>query len=48
VNSINQLRNAIDDDIYPIEVPYNYPPSNHIACAFRRRIIVGNLQLSSF
>jgi uroporphyrinogen decarboxylase len=34
VNSINQLRNAIDDDIYPIEVPYNYPPSNHIACAF--------------
>lgn len=34
VNSINQLRIAIDDDIYPIEVPYNYPPSNHIACAF--------------
>jgi len=34
VNSIDQLRVAIDDDIYPIEVPYNYPPSNHIACAF--------------
>lgn len=34
VHSIDQLRNAIDDDIYPIEVPYNYPPSNHIACAF--------------
>jgi len=34
VNSIDQLRIAIDDDIYPIEVPYNYPPSNHIACAF--------------
>ncbi len=34
VSGIDQLRNAIDDDIYPIEVPYNYPPSNHIACAF--------------
>lgn len=34
VNSIDQLREVIDDDIYPIEVPYNYPPSNHIACAF--------------
>ncbi|MEN8248175.1 MAG: uroporphyrinogen decarboxylase family protein [Bacteroidota bacterium] len=34
VSSIDQLRYAIDDDIYPIEVPYHYPPSNHIACAF--------------
>ena len=34
VASIDQLRKVIDDDIYPIEVPYNYPPSNHIACAF--------------
>ena len=34
VKDIDQLREAIDDDIYPIEVPYNYPPSNHIACAF--------------
>lgn len=34
VNSIDQLRIEIEDDIYPIEVPYNYPPSNHIACAF--------------
>jgi len=34
VNSMNRLRELIDDDIYPIEVPYNYPPSNHIACAF--------------
>ena len=34
VSSIDQLRNMLDDDIYPIEVPYNYPPSNHIACAF--------------
>lgn len=34
VHSIDQLRITMDDDIYPIEVPYNYPPSNHIACAF--------------
>jgi len=34
VNSIDELRTVIGDDIYPIEVPYNYPPSNHIACAF--------------
>jgi len=35
VNSMDELRILLDDDIYPIEVPYNYPPSNHIACAFR-------------
>jgi len=35
VESIDQLRISIDDDIYPIKVPYNYPPSNHIACAFK-------------
>jgi uroporphyrinogen decarboxylase len=34
VTSIDHLKKIIDDDIYPIEVPYNYPPSNHIACAF--------------
>ena len=34
VSSIDRLREVLDDDIYPIEVPYNYPPSNHIACAF--------------
>ncbi|MEN8230613.1 MAG: uroporphyrinogen decarboxylase family protein [Bacteroidota bacterium] len=34
VSSFDRLRDLIDDDIYPIEVPYNYPPSNHIACAF--------------
>lgn len=34
VKSIDKLKKNIDDDIYPIEVPYNYPPSNHIACAF--------------
>ena len=34
VNSIDELKKVIDDDIFPIEVPYDYPPSNHIACAF--------------
>jgi uroporphyrinogen decarboxylase len=34
VRSIDELKKVIDDDVYPIEVPYNYPPSNHIACAF--------------
>jgi len=34
VTSIDHLRLVVDDDIYPIEVPYNNPPSNHIACAF--------------
>jgi uroporphyrinogen decarboxylase len=34
VSSMDELKLAIDDDIYPIEVPYNYAPSNHIACAF--------------
>ena len=34
VSSIDELKIKLDDDIYPIEVPYNYPPSNHIACAF--------------
>lgn len=34
VNSMAELKELLDDDIYPIEVPYNYPPSNHIACAF--------------
>ena len=35
VNSMDELRTLLDDDIYPIEVPYHYPPSNHIACAFK-------------
>ncbi len=35
VSSVDQMKKLIDDDIYPVEVPYNYPPSNHIACAFK-------------
>ncbi len=34
VSDLDHLREKIDDDIYPIEVPYHYPPANHIACAF--------------
>ncbi len=35
VNSMDGLKRILDDDIYPVDVPYDYPPSNHIACAFR-------------
>lgn len=34
VNSMHELKLLLDDDIYPVEVPYNFPPANHIACAF--------------
>ncbi|MFA6271077.1 MAG: uroporphyrinogen decarboxylase family protein [Candidatus Paceibacterota bacterium] len=34
VNSIDELKMKIGDDIYPVEVPYHHPPANHIACAF--------------
>jgi len=34
VRSMHELKVKLDDDIYPIEVPYHYPPANHIACAF--------------
>ena len=34
VNSIDELKRKIGDDIYPVEVPYHHPPANHIACAF--------------
>jgi uroporphyrinogen decarboxylase len=34
VKSVDELKILLDDDIYPVEVPYNFPPSNHIACAF--------------
>ena len=35
VVSVDELKVLLDDDIYPIEVPYHYPPWNHIACAFK-------------
>lgn len=31
---IATVKKIIDDDIWPIEVPYDCPPINHIACAF--------------
>lgn len=34
VSSISGLKQKLDDDIWPIEVPFNCPPANHIACAF--------------
>jgi len=34
VSDMVQLKQKIGDDIWPVEVPYNCPPANHIACAF--------------
>lgn len=34
VSNYRQLKEQIGDDIYPIDVPFNKPPLNHIACAF--------------
>lgn len=33
VNSVDELKEKIDDDIYPICVPYNNPPTNDIGCS---------------
>ncbi len=33
------LKRQLDDDIYPVEVAYNHPPANHIACAFDWHIV---------
>jgi uroporphyrinogen decarboxylase len=34
VGTYSELKAKIGDDIYPVEVPFNHPPLNHIACAF--------------
>jgi uroporphyrinogen decarboxylase len=34
VSSVTELKQKLGDDIWPIEVPFDCPPSNHIACAF--------------
>lgn len=34
VEDMDGLKRRIDDDIYPVDVPFNCPPANHIACAF--------------
>ena len=33
VDSIEELKRKIDDDVYPIPVPYNNPPTNDIGCS---------------
>ena len=33
VNTVDELRRKIDDDVYPICVPYNNPPTNDIGCS---------------
>lgn len=34
VSSEHELKLKLNDDIYPVDVAYNNPPTNHIACAF--------------
>jgi uroporphyrinogen decarboxylase len=34
VNDLEGLKHCLDDDLWPVEVPYHHPPANHIACAF--------------
>jgi uroporphyrinogen decarboxylase len=34
VNSLDELKHKIDDDVYPVEMPYNSPTSNNICEAF--------------
>lgn len=33
VSSVKELKELLNDDVYPIEVPYNNPPTNDIGCA---------------
>jgi uroporphyrinogen decarboxylase len=33
VNSITELKTKLQDDVWPVIVPYNNPPSNDIGCA---------------
>jgi uroporphyrinogen decarboxylase len=34
VKTLSELKAAVDDDVWPVEVPYDNPPANHVACAF--------------
>lgn len=34
VADLEGLKRELDDDVWPVEVPYHHPPANHIACAF--------------
>jgi uroporphyrinogen decarboxylase len=31
---LGELKLRIGDDVWPVDVPYHHPPSNHVACAF--------------
>ncbi|MCK5802457.1 MAG: methyltransferase [Lentisphaeria bacterium] len=31
---LEALKRALGDDVWPVEVPFNRPPANHVACAF--------------
>ena len=31
---LRELKERLGDDVWPVDVPYRHPPSNHIACAF--------------
>ena len=31
---LETLKRALGDDVWPVEVPFNRPPANHVACAF--------------
>ena len=35
VHTLNELKTFFNDDIYTIDVPYNFPPSNRISHAFK-------------
>lgn len=37
VDSVFALKKKLGDDIFPVEVPYESPAGNHIACAFNFR-----------
>jgi uroporphyrinogen decarboxylase len=34
VATMEELKRRLGDDVWPIDVPYDCPPTNHIACAF--------------
>jgi len=31
---LGQLKQTLGDDVWPVDVPYDHPPANHVACAF--------------
>jgi uroporphyrinogen decarboxylase len=34
VHNLFDLKMAVDDDVWEVNVPYDNPPTNHVACAF--------------